>query len=43
MLPRSEESVIKFSIGVQTLSRTRLVSIQYKVGVSSSAKHGVCP
>lgn len=33
MLPRSEEPVIKSSMGVQTLSRTRLVSTQYKVGV----------
>lgn len=43
MLLRSEEPVIKSSVGVQTLSRTRLVSTQYKVAVSSSAKHGVCP
>lgn len=31
MLPRSEEPVIKSSIGVQTRSRTRIVSTQYKV------------
>lgn len=43
MLPRSEEPVIKSSMGVQTLSRTRLVPTHYKVGVLSSAKHGVCP
>lgn len=42
MLPRSEEPVIRSSVRVQTFSKTRLVSTQYRVAVLSSAKHCPC-